>query len=102
MNENVLLVAAAGNSGLDIAAPGVNIESTCTTTRDTPLCTGSEPYNKITGTSMAAPFVTEGASQIWERNLECKGTVRVRKKEWMLSRATKWSTELIKCPHNII
>ena len=91
VNENVLLIAAAGdwapasydevmsvaavdadksqvsfvsqeNNKVDIAAPGVDIESTCTSV-DSFLCRGSEPYGRISGT--AVPFVSGVAALIW-------------------------------------
>ena len=52
------------NDKVDIAAPGVLINSTCTT-KDTGLCRGSEEYDKISGTSMAAPFVSGVAALVW-------------------------------------
>ena len=41
-------------------------------------CTGSEPYNKITGTSMAAPFVTGVAALIWSHCPDRCTAVKIR------------------------
>ena len=74
--DNVISVAAVNademhasfsqrNDQVDIAAPGVGINSTCTT-RDTALCRGTEEeYDKISGTSMATPFVSGVAALVW-------------------------------------